>query len=593
MVGEKLVSEPATLVGPPPRGLFELEPSDDDLVDPGDRRRKAGEAGAGGVEVTADDRRALREDAREPLELEPRQGVLLGGMQVRDEDPGAVPEHGDSLTDAAIPGPFEPVDDGSARRPPRRAWVQADHLGRPGERQIRGEEERVRLPRQRRAEPAGVELRQALRQAAAEGRHDDRGDGAHAAPPLEMGERPHGYLLQRDHPRAVLGDEPQHALEVELAPLGHRSAVKDVPRADEQAHAAHYSRPVRIALVDPPGFTTPYDHALAAALARAGEDVELLTSRFRFGPAPDPDGYRRQELFYPFSSRIKGRSPVRLPLRVAEHLVGLARLRERNAHVLHHQWVAALEIDVHLLPLRAPAVMTAHDVLPRRTATRIDLWRRMYGRFDAVVVHSADGRHRLVEEVGVDPERIHVIPHPVFPGTPRDEDDGRTLLAMGTIRPYKQLEHSVEVAERVGARLLVAGDAVVDVSSWRDRPGIDWRLGYLGDGELDDVLAASTVAVFPYRREIDQSGALLRALGSGVPVVAYGVGGVGEPVRRFGAGAVVAADDVDALAEAAAHLLDDRDALAAARAGALRAGEELTWDAAAAAHLALYRQIAR
>ena len=99
------------------------------------------------------------------------------------------------------------------------------------------------------------------------------------------------------------------------------------------------------------------------------------------------------------------------------------------------------------------------------------------------------------------------------------------------------------------------------------------------------------MAVFPYRAELDQSGALLRALGAGVPAVVYDVGGLAEPVRAFGAGRVVAADDVDGLAGAIRELLHDRDALAAARAGALRARDELTWDAAAAAHLDLYREL--
>ena len=60
---------------------------------------------------------------------------------------------------------------------------------------------------------------------------------------------------------------------------------------------------MRVLLCDPPAFTPQYDHELAAALARAGADVELVTSRFRFGEAPAPDGYVRRELFYPWSSR--------------------------------------------------------------------------------------------------------------------------------------------------------------------------------------------------------------------------------------------------------------------------------------------------
>ena len=49
---------------------------------------------------------------------------------------------------------------------------------------------------------------------------------------------------------------------------------------------------MRVLLADPPAFTPPYDHELAAALVRAGAEVELATSRFRFGETPEPVGYR-------------------------------------------------------------------------------------------------------------------------------------------------------------------------------------------------------------------------------------------------------------------------------------------------------------
>jgi hypothetical protein len=55
---------------------------------------------------------------------------------------------------------------------------------------------------------------------------------------------------------------------------------------------------VKVHVVDPSAYTPPYDHALCAALARAGVDVELFTSRFPYGEAPAPDGYLRHELFY-------------------------------------------------------------------------------------------------------------------------------------------------------------------------------------------------------------------------------------------------------------------------------------------------------
>jgi glycosyltransferase involved in cell wall biosynthesis len=53
----------------------------------------------------------------------------------------------------------------------------------------------------------------------------------------------------------------------------------------------------------------------------------------------------------------------------------------------------------------------------------------------------------------------------------------------------------------------------------------------------------------------------------------------------------VPAGDVVALGEALRELLGDSDALRAAREGAERARSELTWDAAAAQHLELYREL--
>jgi glycosyltransferase involved in cell wall biosynthesis len=347
---------------------------------------------------------------------------------------------------------------------------------------------------------------------------------------------------------------------------------------------------VRVVLADPPAFTPPYDHELAAALARAGAEVELVTAPFRFGTAPAPDGYRRTELFYPLSSRLFRRSRLRLPLKALEHPFGLIRLRARRADVFHLQWLALPELD-RFLRLRAPAVFTAHDVLPRRTAAKRELWRRILAGFDAVVVHSDYGRTALAE-LGV---QARVIPHAVFPSDPPGADDGRTLLALGVIRPYKGLGDALDALGRLpDARLVVAGDPLEPVEPYRQRSQgleVEWRLGYLPDAEVDRALGEATVAVFPYRPELDQSGALLRALGAGVPAVAYDVGGIAEPVRRFGAGRVVPAGDVEALAAAARELLEDREALEAARAGARRARAELTWEAAARAHLDLYREL--
>jgi glycosyltransferase involved in cell wall biosynthesis len=350
---------------------------------------------------------------------------------------------------------------------------------------------------------------------------------------------------------------------------------------------------MHVVLADPPSFTPPYDHELASALSRAGADVELVTSPFRFGARPAPDGYRLVERLYPRSSRVRS-GALRVPLKTLEHPFAMRSLLARPADVLHFQWLAIPELDRLLLRARAPLVFTAHDLLPRRTAHRVGLWRALFSRFDRVVVHSNRGRDTLAA-LGLPADRLSVIPHPVFRSEVPRRDDGRTVLALGVIRPYKGLPDAIDAVLGVdGARLVVAGDPRIPLDELRAAAGarVEWRLGYLGRPELERALSEATVAVFPYSAELDQSGALLQALGAGVPAVVYDVAGLGEVVGRFGAGRAVPAGDVAALRAALRELLDDADALAGARAGAAEARETLTWDAAAAAHLELYRALA-
>jgi glycosyltransferase involved in cell wall biosynthesis len=69
------------------------------------------------------------------------------------------------------------------------------------------------------------------------------------------------------------------------------------------------------------------------------------------------------------------------------------------------------------------------------------------------------------------------------------------------------------------------------------------------------------------------------------------VGGLPDAIREFGAGRVVAAGDPEAFAAALRELLE-ADELAKAFAGAQQARRALTWDAAAAEHETLYREVA-
>jgi glycosyltransferase involved in cell wall biosynthesis len=354
---------------------------------------------------------------------------------------------------------------------------------------------------------------------------------------------------------------------------------------------------MRITLVDPLAYTPPYDHSLATALAELGHAVDLLTSRFPHGQAPAPAGYGREELFAPVSTRVFRRSRARLALKALEYAPSVARLVRRierlDPDVVHVQWLPRPELDRRWLRRLAderPVVLTAHDVLPRRRKA-LAVWPEVLESAERVVVHS----HRAVEqlaELGLGRERIARIRHPVFDGAELPPPTGRTLLFFGLIRDYKGLDVLLEALPEIpGARLVVAGDAVDPVEPVDLDGRVEWRLRFVEEPEVRELMAAAAAVVLPYR-QLDSSGVLATAIGYRRPVVVTDVGSLGEIVREFGAGEVVPPDDARALAEATTRLLEPA-ALAAATKGAARAAAALTWERAAAEHDRLYREVRR
>jgi len=362
---------------------------------------------------------------------------------------------------------------------------------------------------------------------------------------------------------------------------------------------------MRIALLDPPSFTAPYDHALASALARRGNDVTLLTSPFTHGDVPEPDGYQRDEVFLPLSSRLVRRRPrsgLRLPLKGAEYVPSSARLLQRvrslDPDVAHVQWLAIPRYDVHWLRrLKRPTVLTAHDVLPRQERNA-RAWGEALGLADRVIVQSQRAVEQL-EAAGVPPGKLVRIQHPVFEsGVAASPPSGRTILLFGLIRQYKGLDVLLRaLAEVPDARLVVAGDPLDPVEPLQalarelgveDR--IEWRLGFLPDEEIPRLMHEATLVALPYRK-IDSSGVLATALGHGRPAVVTDVGGLPDAIQEFGAGRVVPPEDAPALAAAIRELLEPA-ALQAAFEGAETARRALTWDAAAEQHEAVYREVA-
>jgi glycosyltransferase involved in cell wall biosynthesis len=351
---------------------------------------------------------------------------------------------------------------------------------------------------------------------------------------------------------------------------------------------------VRVHVVDPAAYTPPYDRALAAALAaRAGLDVTLVTSAFRHGDVPPAPGVRVQERFY---GRTAGRARL---LRHVPDMLAYRRAAAREADVVHFQWLSVQELDAHLLP-RRPRALTAHDVLPREPrAGQRAAQRRLYERMDAVVVHSEHGRARLTGALGLDPARVHVIPHGVLdaltrvaprrpPELPaRDPGAPPAVLLFGLLRPYKGLDVLLEAWRGIaGAELWVVGAPRMALPAALP-PGVRLVPRFVSGAEAAWCFAHAAAAVLPYR-EIDQSGVLFTALAFGLPLVLSDAGGFPE----VEAAAHVPAGDAEALRAALAELLGDPARRAALAASARRAAATTyAWGPIAERHAGLYARI--
>jgi glycosyltransferase involved in cell wall biosynthesis len=367
---------------------------------------------------------------------------------------------------------------------------------------------------------------------------------------------------------------------------------------------------MRVQVVDPPAYTPPYDRSLCAALAAAGLEVELVTSRFLHGPVPDLDGFPVSEHFYRGSARRGLDAFGRKPHKVVEHVSGMYRLRRGTAKgdIVHYQWLDLAALDWLLLSRHAPRILTTHGTLRGGRPG----WgaRRTYDRMDALIALSEYGAAKLRDQAGVPEERVRVIPHGpldfatrIAEPTPLPAElsgtDRPVLLFFGIVRTYKGVDVLLDAFRELGrtdAELWIVGRILdVDAAELAERarraPGtVRFVSRFIDDREIPALFERANLLVLPYR-EAEQSGVLYLALAFGKAIVMSAVGGFPE-VAAHGAGHLVPPGDSRALALAIGDLLERPEERARLEASARAAASgPYSWDRIADAHLALYHEL--
>lgn len=272
--------------------------------------------------------------------------------------------------------------------------------------------------------------------------------------------------------------------------------------------------------------------------------------------------------------------------------------------------------------LRVPAVATLHTVLREPSPHQRTVLRDLVSIAEASVVMSSSAADLLSTAYGVDPRRVHVIPHGV-PDLPLVESStvksalgiaGRdVILSFGLLGPGKGYELAIDalpavVAEHPRALYVMVGATHPDMllregeayrRSLADRVG---RLGmedhvqfidrFVGKGELTQWLQAADVFVTPYPNMAQiVSGTLSYAMGAGRAVVSTPYAYAAE-LLADGRGVLVPPASADGLATALIQVLGDPVLRAAIGRRAYAHTRPMIWSAVGERYRSLFAEVA-
>ena len=281
------------------------------------------------------------------------------------------------------------------------------------------------------------------------------------------------------------------------------------------------------------------------------------------------------------------------PLRIAAESTWLAN-RTQGFAAVHHLGGRRPAITTR------PTVVTVHDLQPLdhpdwfSPAKRAFLgWSlpRSLRTADVVVVLSEMVSRQVVNQFGVDPERVVVVPCGTDKWAESPARPGRAPVVIypAVTHPHKNHSTLIEAFARVAGRHPDAslvftgapGSADTEVRATAEASGIGHRITFTGRipaADLATLMAGATVMAYPSRYE-GFGIPVLEAMAAGVPAVV--AAGTAAADLATSAGVVLEPDDVAGWAEVIDLLIADTGYRSqVARSGLVRASN-YTWEASA------------
>lgn len=221
--------------------------------------------------------------------------------------------------------------------------------------------------------------------------------------------------------------------------------------------------------------------------------------------------------------------------------------------------------------------------------------RRAASESDAIIAVSEFTARQVVELLGVERERIHVVHHGadhVARATGVEREN--IVLHVGAVQKRKNIARLVEAFEHAppGWKLVLAGSEGYGAAEILARIAMSPRradiqvLGYVSAPELAGWYARARVFAFP---SLDEGFGMpvLEAMASGVPVIAARRAALPEVCGA--AALLVDPEDVAVMAAALEHLMKDQTAAERLVQAGLNRAQEFRWRQAAAETWKVYR----
>jgi glycosyltransferase involved in cell wall biosynthesis len=281
---------------------------------------------------------------------------------------------------------------------------------------------------------------------------------------------------------------------------------------------------------------------------------------------------------------------VRLLVRHLHNLVQMIRVSLfLHVRLVHVQEIEPLSLGMlwPLIKSRFRVVLSVHDLVPHKPFPygmddiQYKLRRRLYRQADALCIFSQYGAAKLVHEMRVPEERVHVLPLGLNEALPQHPPRRHTrpakpvFLLFGSYRPNKGFEVLTEAFLQMRwsgqpGLLRVAGKypqgLITQVLTRYEQAGlagdIEFINRFIAEEEIDGLMRASDIMVLPYTRFESQSGILYLAYAYNMPIVASSVGGLTEMIEADGTGVLVEPGNVQDLARGLLEVVRQWDGFA-------------------------------